>query len=274
MSDLRIFSYLPNPRIWKSLVAARLCGVDVEVRGDSATALQTWLWDVDARPIEGLDPEILARAERTGRIGFRDAKLYKTDAFLSAHPFGTVPAAFSPDGLTGIFESNSIMRAVARLGAGKRQLYGRDPYEASRIDSFLDASLVFARDGQAYLLALRGGERSLADIHARTSEAFTAYASGIESALASAHRFLVGDGLSLADICFACELALFANELTHAEALGREGLKLIFSDAKTAFPRAFAHFERLAREPAFEPDFAPYLAKLNALGGARPSTAA
>jgi hypothetical protein len=29
MSDLRIFSYLPNPRIWKESIAARLCGVSV-----------------------------------------------------------------------------------------------------------------------------------------------------------------------------------------------------------------------------------------------------
>ncbi len=38
----------------------------------------------------------------------------------------------------------AYMRAVARLGEGKFPLYGADPYEASRIDSFLDASLVFA----------------------------------------------------------------------------------------------------------------------------------
>jgi glutathione S-transferase len=31
MSELRIFSYLPNPRIWKAMIAARLCGVEVEV---------------------------------------------------------------------------------------------------------------------------------------------------------------------------------------------------------------------------------------------------
>src|SRR6266851_2467649 len=33
MSELRIFSYLPNPRIWKATIAARLPGVEVEVRG-------------------------------------------------------------------------------------------------------------------------------------------------------------------------------------------------------------------------------------------------
>jgi elongation factor 1-gamma len=26
MSDLRIFSYLPNRRVWKATVAGRLCG--------------------------------------------------------------------------------------------------------------------------------------------------------------------------------------------------------------------------------------------------------
>ena len=40
MADLRIFSYLPNPRIWKATIAARLCGVEVEVRGARPTELK------------------------------------------------------------------------------------------------------------------------------------------------------------------------------------------------------------------------------------------
>jgi hypothetical protein len=31
------------------------------------------------------------------------------------------------------------------------------------------------------------------------------------------------------------------------------------------FPRAFAHFSRLCKHPAFAPDVAPYLAKIEAL---------
>ncbi|HSZ21530.1 MAG TPA: hypothetical protein VK782_00240, partial [Candidatus Sulfotelmatobacter sp.] len=146
MSDLRIFSYLPNPRIWKATIAARLSGVDVEIRGSSPKELRSWLWDFDARPLSGSEPT----SARTGKVGFTGT-LHKTDAFMEAHPFGTVPAAFSADGKTGIFESNSIMRAVARLGESRFPLYGRDAYEASRIDSFLDVSLVFARDSQIYL---------------------------------------------------------------------------------------------------------------------------
>src|SRR5437867_4541115 len=136
MSELRIFSYLPNPRIWKATIAARLCGVEVEVRGASPRELQSWLWDFDARPLSDDERQSSEALVRGGTVGFSGLRLYKTDAFLTAHPFGAVPAAFSPDGATGIFESNSIMRAVARLGASRFPLYGRDAYEASRVGSF------------------------------------------------------------------------------------------------------------------------------------------
>jgi hypothetical protein len=51
MSDLLIFSYLPNPQIWKATIAARLCGVEVEIRGTTPKELQAWLWDFDAHPL-------------------------------------------------------------------------------------------------------------------------------------------------------------------------------------------------------------------------------
>jgi elongation factor 1-gamma len=194
--------------------------------------------------------------------------LIKTDAFLSAHPFGTVPAAFSPDGSTGIFESNSIMRAVARLGEKRQPLYGSNPYEASRIDSFLDASLVFGRDTQPYLLALRDEDFAV-ELHARSSEAFAIYLTGIEQALKSARSYLVGDTLSLADICFVCELCLFSNEGPRRAALQKRGLAQIMSETwRQTYPAAATHFSRLADHPAFAPDVRPYLQKLNALAAA------
>src|SRR6266436_5040137 len=208
MSDLRIFSYLPNPRIWKATIAARLCGVDVEVRGSSPKELQSWLWDFDAHILS--DGDSSTSDIKIGKVGFTGT-LHKTDAFMKAHPFGTVPAAFSPDGKIGIFESNSIMRAVARLGEKRFPLYGRDPYEASRIDSFLDASLVFARDSQIYLLSLISGTVS-PEIHSRMRDGFKVYLTGINQALSPNRDFIVGDGVTLADICFAAELALFFNE--------------------------------------------------------------
>src|SRR4029077_13495950 len=98
MADLRIFSYLPNPRIWKPTIAARLCGVDVEIRGAKPGELKDWLWDFDAHPLSDTERSGGVPKASVGRVGFKGGLLAKTDAFLDAHPFGTVPAAFSPDG--------------------------------------------------------------------------------------------------------------------------------------------------------------------------------
>jgi elongation factor 1-gamma len=262
MADLRIFSYLPNPRVWKATIAARFCGVDVEVRGASGKELGDWLWDYDARPLAEGERQSLSRLARTGRVGLAGAQLFKTDAFLKAQPFGNVPAAFGPEGHIGIFESNSIMRSVARLGEATYPLYGRDAYEASRIDSFLDVSLVFARDSQIYLLALSDGTVDTA-IHARAKQAFAIYASGLEQALSPGRRALVGHRLSLADICFAAELALFMNEHARAAQLDGHGLdKILHLTVRNEYPLTFAHFDRLVEHEHFRPDLKPYVEKL------------
>jgi elongation factor 1-gamma len=259
MSDLRIFSYLPNPRIWKATIAARLCGVDVEVRGTSPKEISTWLWDFDARPL--ISAESANGSEATaGKVGF-NGTLHKTRAFVDAHPFATVPAAFSPDGQIGIFESNSIMRAVARIGESRFPLYGHGPYEAARIDSFLDVSLVFARDSQIYLLALASGAMT-SEIHARAHDSFAVYAGGIDRALEPDRAFLTGDNLTLADICFVAELSLFHNEKARVRDLEAIGAAPILHGWESSYPLAFAHFETLRKHPAFAPDVELYLKKL------------
>lgn len=261
MSDLRIFSYLPNPRIWKATIAARLSGVEVEVRGSSPKELQSWLWDFDARPLSVREQATSADV-KTGKVGFTGT-LHKTDAFMAAHPFGTVPAAFSPDGEVGIFESNSIMRAVARLGEDRYPLYGRDAYEASRIDSFLDASLVFARDSQIYLLSLMSGEVSH-EIHERARSAFSVYMSGINQALSPGREFIVGENITIADICFVAELSLFFNEKARGQVIQKKGIEpILHAGVDAEYPRAFAHFSRLSGHWAFAPDVEPYLKKLD-----------
>ena len=91
----KIFSYLPNPRVWKSLITANLCGAEVEVVGDEPKNLPYWLWDYDARELTE-DDRANSALIRKGRRGFTN-DLYKTDEFLLAHPFGTVPAAFDQE---------------------------------------------------------------------------------------------------------------------------------------------------------------------------------
>lgn len=257
MSDLRIFSYLPNPRVWKATITARLLGVEVDVRGAPPRELGQWLWDFEARPLteaDRADPSL----QRQGRTGFR-GQLFKSDAFLAAHPYGKVPAAFSGDGEVGIFESNSIMRAVARLGGNDHDLYGRDPYSASRIDSFLDASLVFACDSQFYLLAL-GSEGLTIEIHDRARTAFANYMSAIESVLGNS-AFIAGPNLTLADICFVCEYSLFSRERAWKRTI--EGLGATPIDW-SPYIRATAHYNALCEHPQFVDDVAPFREKLAA----------
>ena len=266
---LRIFSYLPNPRVWKALIAAEFCGARVEVCGDAPPALATWLWDFDARPLEEGERSEASPYARTSKRGF-SGTLYKTDAFLAAHPFGTVPAAFSPDGAVGVFESNSIMRAVARAGAAESGLYGGDGYQASRIDSFLDASLVFAREAQVYLLALRPREVT-PELHERMSSAYEFYLDGVERALGTT-SYLAGETVSLADIAFVCDLAQFLKERGARESLRGSGLAPVSEAEPKVHPRAFEHLFRLADTPEFSKHLAGYLddAGLTAAPSAHP----
>ncbi|MDE0809353.1 MAG: glutathione S-transferase [Alphaproteobacteria bacterium] len=264
MSDLRIFSYLPNPRIMKATIAARLNGVTVDVRGTKPRKLADWLWDFDARPLTDTDRanEGLARPSRTGF----NAVLHKTEAFLDAHPFGTVPAAFSPDGVTGIFESNSILRMVARVGETNTPLYGNGPYEASRIDSFLDVALVFARQSQIHLLSL-SSENCTAEIREETTKALDIFLSGINRALHPDRSTLVGESLSIADICVVCEIVQISRERAHIEKLCRLGVAPVYDEAAMTkvYPLAMAYFQRLRRHAAFAPDIEPLMDKLTSI---------
>ena len=251
---LRIFSYLPNPRVWKAQIAGELCDVRIEVVGDEPSKLAEWLWDFDARPLSDEERNPDSKLARSGRRGF-EGKLFKTDKFLEVHPFGTVPAAFSPDGEIGIFESNSILRAVARIGGQDSGLYGRDAYQASRIDSFLDASLVFGREAQVYLLALR---EMAPELRERMADVYAFYLDGINRALQS-HPFIAGDEMTLADISFACDLAQFLQERRGREALAANGLAPISDDGPAVYPGAFRHLLKLGERPEFAKYLGGYL---------------
>ena len=233
---MRVFSYLPNPRVWKSLFVARLAGAQVETIGDKPSELSKWLWDVQPRLLTDRDRDSDNGYARQSRRGF-SSELYKTDAFLEAHPFGTVPAGFSPDGV-GIFESNSILRATARA-APDVGLYGDDAYSASRIDSFLDANLVFAREAQVYLLALQSTAADSAQ-HRRMDAAYEFYLHGVDAAL-SRSQYLAGDKFSIADISFACDLAQFLREGHYRDYIeGPLGLTLVSEQIRADYPRAVA----------------------------------
>ena len=124
MSKIRIFSYLPNPRVWKAVIAGKLCNVEVEVNGDKPKNLPNWLWDYDARILDEEEKQSSPH-KLEGKRGFT-GDLFKTSEVLNQHPFGTVPAAFVGENKIGVFESNSIMRAVTRMSSSTELYGGKD----------------------------------------------------------------------------------------------------------------------------------------------------
>ena len=52
------FSYMPNARAYKATIAARLCGVNVEIRAAPPLELKDWLWDFNAGPMTERDKKI------------------------------------------------------------------------------------------------------------------------------------------------------------------------------------------------------------------------
>ena len=240
--------------MWKSIITAKIGGIDLEVVGDKPNNMPNWLWDFDARPISEEDKRKLKSFEIKSKRGFKGS-LYKTDDFIEQHPFGTVPAGFVGEGRLGVFESNSILRAVARECKDKSLYGGNDLNLTSRIDSFLDANLVFSREFQVYLLEL---EDITPYTYERTKAAYEFYLDGLEKAL-SLTRFLAGDQLTIADISFVCEFAQFLREGHYLEQLETINLALISENFQIDYPVTFKHFKTLCNQEEFLDVMGSYL---------------
>ena len=240
--------------MWKSIITAKIGGIDLEVVGDKPSNMPNWLWDFDAKPISEEDKQELKSFEIKSKRGFRGS-LYKTDDFIEQHPFGTVPAGFVGEGRLGVFESNSILRAVARECKDKSLYGGNDLNLTSRIDSFLDANLVFSREFQVYLLEL---EDITTYTYERTKAAYEFYLDGLEKAL-SLTRFIAGDQLTIVDISFVCEFAQFLREGHYLEQLETRNLALISENFQTNYPLTFQHFKNLCNQEVFLDVMGSYL---------------
>tara|TARA_A100001388_G_scaffold150953_1_gene112233 strand:- start:2610 stop:3335 length:726 start_codon:yes stop_codon:yes gene_type:complete len=236
------------------MITAKLGGLDLEVVGDKPNNMPNWLWDFEARPISEDDKNNLKSYERISKRGFKGS-LYKTDEFINQHPFGTVPAGFVGDEHLGVFESNSILRAVARECKDKTLYGGEDINLKSRIDSYLDANLVFSREFQVYLLEL---EDITKYTYERTKSAYQFYMDGLENSL-SKNNFLAGDSLSIADISFVCEFAQFLREGHYLNQLKSKNLSLISENFQTDYPLTFKHFKNLCNKKEFSDVMGTYL---------------
>ena len=243
---LRIFSYLPNPRVWKALIAADYLGVTVQVLGDKPKNLGNWLWDFDARELGEEEKTEDSPHARVSRRGF----LWRAvqNRCLHAHPALRHRASSVQSGWCGgRIRIQQYFASGCAIGTGCKGLYGRNAMDASRIDSFLDATLVFGREAQVYLLGIDGISQEL---HGRMAAAFEFYLEGIERALEHS-AYIAGDQVTIADIAFACDVSQFLRERLMRSGLAAASLPVISENAETTFPRAFEHLSALIEEPEF-----------------------
>ena len=250
---LKIFSYLPNPRVWKAEIAAKFAGIQVEIIGDKPSEIPNWLWDTEPKKLSDADKKKFKQFERIGKRGF-SSSLYKTDDFIKLIPFGTVPAAFSPDGKIGIFESNSILRAVARQDK-VNNLYGKNLFEASRVDSFLDSGLVFSREHQEYLFGLKDMNEAL---YQRMKSAYEFFLNGIEESLKYTD-FIGFDHLTIVDISFFCDFSQFLREGHYEDDLKNKGFNLISENFVSDYPKTYNHLMQLSKLDEFSSVIGTYL---------------
>ena len=91
------------------------------------------------------------------------------------------------------------MRAVTRMSSSTEIVWTvKDSAFSSRIDSFLDANLVFSREHQVYILSI---ENLNSYTYERMKSAYEFYLDGIELSLSN-NKYIAGNKLSLADISF------------------------------------------------------------------------
>ena len=249
--QVRIFTYVPNPRIWKSLIAADILGVNVEVRSDSPNNLKNWLWDFNARPLSEKDKKSLRNNKISAQKGFK-GNLVKTKEFLKLNPYGTVPVAFNMSGNIGIFESNSILRLIARLGK-KKSIYGKDSFNKSKVDSYLDRCLVFATLTQDYTLALYANKKISRHYIETAENAYTSFLNGIEKNLKENNKkYLVSNNLTIADICFFGEFSQFLFYETKAMNYLGKKKEGIFNKYKNKYKLSNSFFCKLLSHKSFK----------------------
>ena len=98
------------------------------------------------------------------------------------------------------------------------------------------------------------------ELYERAKNALAVYLAAVNNAVSVDGAFITNGRLTLADICFCCEYALFMRERKRKKSLSALQLSPIVSlDIETEFPSAITHFRRLCEHEAFSPDLGPFL---------------
>ena len=134
-------------------------------------------------------------------------------------------------------------------------LYGKDAFEASRVDSFLDSGLVFSREHQEYLFGLNDMNEAL---YKRMKSAYEFFLNGIEESLKNS-KFIGFDHLTIVDISFFCDFSQFLREGHYVDDLKKKGFDLVSENFVTDYPKTFDHLMKLSEVEEFSSIIGTYL---------------
>jgi len=162
----------------------------------------------------------------------------KTKEFLALNPWGKVPTLETDDG-QGIWESNAIARFVAASATQENNLFGRSLLERGQVEQWMDwvrGDLELA--ASVWLYPIYGlipnnpvaTAKAKQDIHRLM---------GVLSNYLNDKSYLVGEGITLADIVVACTLVPLYSK--------------VFDRAyRQSFPNVTRWFETVVNQPNFK----------------------
>ncbi|EPY29488.1 elongation factor 1-gamma [Strigomonas culicis] len=127
------------------------------------------------------------------------------------------PALQTEEG--AVFESNAILRHIARIDKSGAKLYGATPFESSQVDAWLDfATTEIDASNLPYLAEFFHSVAAPKEALARVEEALT----GLELWLET-RTFLVGERMTIADIAVAFALQwTYRINVHHGEELAKK----------------------------------------------------
>ncbi|KYQ88531.1 glutathione S-transferase domain-containing protein [Tieghemostelium lacteum] len=204
--SMKIFSYPKNKRVFKALIAAKYVGVDIEVPAFNF----------------GVDN--------------------KTPEFLKMNPLGKIPVLQTAEG--AIFESNAIVRYVARLG--KANIYGKNAFENGVNDQWIDfATNEIDTTAASWLYPILGFIPFIAKETQKAKENMKKILTVLDNVLLS-KPFLTGYRIALADIVVVCSLLSF--------------YEMVF---EPAFVSSFANVNRYFKTCINQPEFKSVIGEVN-----------
>ncbi|KAK4483898.1 hypothetical protein RD792_011126 [Penstemon davidsonii] len=190
-----------NKNAFKALIAAEYCGVKIELAKD-----------------------------------FQMGVSNKTPEFIKMNPIGKVPVLETPDG--PVFESNAIARYVARSKPDSH-LYGSSLIDYAHIEQWMDFSATEIDAGIAGWLYPRLGYRLYLPPAEEASIASLKRALEALNTHLASNTYLVGHGVTLADIVMICNLV--------------HGFQYVMTKSFTsAFPHVERYFWTLVNQPNFK----------------------